>query len=382
MSDAPGDLWAIPGQARAVAILRGALARGEVAHAWAFTGPGRVGQEAAARALAAALNCPARQDGDPCGACDVCERCARGTYPSYVEFAPVGREHRVDEVREQWLHTASRSVVEGAWKVLRIIDADRMNDAAANAFLKGLEEPPPGTVWLLDVADPDELPDTILSRCRGVRFVPWGTAELEGEAARLGVGEADRPLAARAALGLPERLHRLAADGGLDDYRAHREIATRLRLDGPGHALLAARYVDEEVKRHIEAIKAEGKAEQDALAHSFGDEPPRGVVKQLSDRAARREREARTGLTQAALDDLALWLRDALMVAAGGAAGDALNADAAEAVSADAAALGPERLLRALDRVLATREELELNVQPTLALEACFLDLSTLTMGA
>lgn len=383
MTPPPAVSWDVPGQDRATAILRGAVARGEVAHAWAFVGPGGVGQEAAARALAAALNCvaPERSDGDPCGVCHVCQRCARGVYPSYMEFAPVGREHRVADVREQWLHVASRSAVEGAWKVLRIIDADRMNDAAANAFLKALEEPAPGTVWLLEVADPDELPDTVLSRCRQVRFAALRPDELETEAARLRFEGSDARLAAHAALGLPERLQRLARPGALDDYRAHREILMRLRTDGPGHALVAAHAVAEEIKRHTAAIEAEDSDALDALAAAYGDEPPQSVAKQLSDRADRRKREARVAVAQAALDDLALWLRDALLVAAGGEPADAVNGDVPEMLRADAGALGPARLLRAVDRVLATREELELNVQTALALEACFLELSALALG-
>ncbi len=221
-------VWDVPGQERAVAVLRGAAERGEVGHAWAFVGPAGVGQQAAARWLAATLNCP-RPD-PPCGACDVCARCLRGTHPALAEFVPTGAFHRVDDVRDTWLRASSRSLVEGRVKVLRVVDADRLNEAAANAFLKALEEPPPATVWILDVADPDELPDTILSRCRALRFPPWPLPVLEREAERLGIVDpAERALAARAALGSPLTLRRLAAPGGLDDLRAHRALPRRLR---------------------------------------------------------------------------------------------------------------------------------------------------------
>lgn len=375
------DLWDVPGQDRAVALVRGAVERGEVSHAWAFTGPAGVGQERVARALAAALNC--EQPDPPCGTCSVCERCRRGVHPAYAEFAPVGAMHRVPEVREQWLRTANHSLVEGRWKVLRIVDADRMNEPAANAFLKGLEEPPPRTVWVLDVTDPDELPDTILSRCRAVRFVPWGTAELEAEAARLGLAPGpDRDLAVRAALGSPVTLRRLAAPGGLDDLRAHRDIPRRLREEGPGFALVAARALDDEAKRRTAAIKAETQAHLDELAQVYGDEVPRRVAKQLLDQSARREREAKVVVAQAALDDLVGWLRDCLYVGAGGDPARAVHADAAAQLRDDAAALSPAALLAAVDRILATREELELNVQQGLALEALLLDLSALALTA
>lgn len=375
------DLWAACGQPRATQMLRAAVERGEVPHAWAFTGPSGVGQEAAARALVAALNCPQAVSGRPCGVCAVCVRCARGAYPALWEFAPAGREHRVDEVRTQWLHAASRSPVEGTWKVLRIAEADRMNEASANAFLKGLEEPPARTVWVLDIADPDELPDTILSRCRAVRFVPWGPEELDREARRLGLtDDAERALAVRASLGLPARLRRLAAEGGLEDLRAHRSILARLRTDGPGYSLLAARAIDAEVKRRTADLKAQGKAERAELSELYGGEVPRGVVRQLDDRLTRQEREVRTAVVQAALDDVTSWLRDALLVAAGGDPAHAVHLDAPEALRQDADAMGPAALLRAGDLVAAARTDVELNVQQGLALEALFLDLSALAL--
>lgn len=375
------DLWAEAGQARAVGSLRAAVARGQVPHAWAFTGPAGVGQEQAARALAAALNCPRTVEGRPCGACDVCGRCARGAYPALWEFHRAGRQHRVADVRDVWLHAASRTSVEGTWKVLRIADADHLNETAANTFLKGLEEPPERTVWVLDIADPDELPDTILSRCRAVRFVPWRPEELDGQARRLGLEDAaDRALAVRASLGLPARLRRLCADGGLDDLRAHRALLARLREEGPGHALVAARAWDEEAKRRTAAIKSHDQATRAELADRYGVEVPRAVTRQLDERRTREEREARTAVAQDALDDLLAWLRDVLLVATGGDPRDAVHVDAPDALRADAAALTPTGLLRACDRVVATREEVELNVQQTLALEALFLDLSALAL--
>lgn len=379
MTAAPSVSWDLPGQARAAAVLRGACARGEVSHAWAFTGPSGVGQERAARTLAAALSCPDARDGDPCGVCSTCDRCARGAYPAAWEFAPTGTVHRVVEVRDAWIPIASRTAAEGRWKVLRIIDADRMNEPAANAFLKMLEEPPDHTVWVLDLADPDELPDTVLSRCRTVRFVGWGPQELDREARRLDLDDdADRALAVRAALGSPVGLARLAAPGGLDDLRRHREIPRRLRADGPGHALVAARALDDEAKRRTAALKAEGKAELETLAERYSDAVPRPVVKQLEEHAARREREARLSTLQAALDDLVGWYRDCLLVAAGGDPRHALSCDDAAGLAADADAIGPAVLLRSVDLVLATRTDLELNLQQGLALEALFLDLADL----
>lgn len=372
------SVWDVPGQEHAVAVLRAAVERDEVSHAWAFIGPAGVGQEAATRWLAAALNCGAFSP--PCGACDICRRCLTGAYPALEEFAPDGAFHRKEEVLERWVRTAFRSLAEGRTKVLRIVDADRMNDSAANAFLKGLEEPPANTVWVLDIADPDEMPDTILSRCRIVRFSALSGEALDAEALRLGIADAaDRALAVRAAMGSPIALARYASDRGLDDLRAHRAWPALLREGGPGMAVLAERALDDEVKRRTAVLKARNKQEFEDLAGSSGKELPASITKQIQERHARLEREARLITMQAALDDLAGWLRDCVVVAEGGE--PLIHADSADAVGGDASAFGPARLLAALDLVLATRESLEFNVQERLTFEATFLRLSALTYG-
>ncbi|MGH8909420.1 MAG: ATP-binding protein, partial [Egibacteraceae bacterium] len=314
--------------------------------------------------------------GMACGTCSACDRILRGVHPAYFEFERAGGWHRVDDVREAWLAVAFRTVSEGRCKVLRVVDADRMNEAAANAFLKALEEPPDGTVWILDVADPEELPDTILSRCRVVRFATWGPAQLRAEGQRLGLGEGpDLDLAVRACMGSPRTLRRLAAAGGLDALRSHRSIPSRLRQQGPGCALVAAKEVDETVRREVDARKNEGKAALAALAAAYGDGVPRAVAKQVEARAAREEREAKISAVQAALDDLVSWLRDCLFVACGGDPSETIHRDASDLLRDDAIALGPARLLRATDLALATRNDLEFNVQPQLALEALLLSL-------
>lgn len=372
------ELWRLPEQEGVAEVLRAAAAAGQVSHAWAFLGPPGVGQREAGRALAAALNCAVEPGG--CGVCDICRRCVRGAFPSLWEFTPVGAAHRVADVREQWLPAASHSAVEGDWKILHVADADRLNEAAANAFLKGLEEPPPRTVWLLDVADPSELPDTIMSRCRVLRFSPWGLDALRAEAARLGIAEADRELAARLAQGSPRALARFAA-GGLDDVRRHRDLLRRLREEGQGVALLAAREADDEAKRRIASQKAAGKDELAGLGELYGDAVPRHVVKQVEERLVREERESRAAALQAVLDDLLSWCRDALLAgAAPQSVAGLLHMDAVDALRADAAALGPAKLLRASDLLVRAKEDLELNLQQGLALEALFLDLAALTL--
>lgn len=367
-------IWQVPGQAHAAEVLRDAVAREQVGHAWAVVGPSGVGQELLARSLAAAVNCEVEVTG--CGTCSSCARSLRGAHPAYWEFVPVGAAHRVGEVRDSWMQVASRTAAEGSWKVLRVVDADRMNEAAANAFLKVLEEPPPRTVWIIELADPEELPDTIVSRCREVQVAPWDRDTMAELAATQGtVSGVHRDLAVRAAMGSPARLRALLTPQGLEDLRRHRSIPRELRGQGPGFALVAAAELDNEMKRAVAGVRDDAKREREQLSEFYGDAPPRDVLRQVEQRATRREREVKTVVAQTALDDLAGWYRDVLLVRVGGDPADAVHADDADALRADAAALPEPALLASIDTLFARREELELNVAMTLAVESLLLDL-------
>ena len=370
-------LWHVPGQAHAVRILRDAVEHDQVGHAWAFVGAAEVGQQSLARSLAAALNCEVAATG--CGTCSSCARTLRGAHPAYWEFAPTGAAHRVGEVRDSWMKVASRTSSEGRYKVLRVIDADRMNEAAANAFLKVLEEPPERTLWILELADPDELPDTILSRCRIVRVMPWDRQTMVAAAGDQPLN-ADRELAVRAAMGTPARLQTLLTDQGLADLRRHRQIPRELRRQGQGFALVAARALDDEMKRAVTDVRDHVKREREQLADVYSDAPPRDVLRQVEQRSMRREREAKTIVAQTALDDLAGWYRDVLMVRCGGDPAHALHSDDPQGLRADADALSEPALVRSIDTIFARREELEFNVGISLAIEALLLELSTLAL--
>jgi len=367
-------IWQVPGQAHAADVLHDAVERGQVGHAWAVVGPSGVGQEQLARSLAAALNCEVEPTG--CGVCSSCVRSLRGAHPAYWEFVPVGAAHRVGEVRDSWTQVASRTAPEGRYKVLRVVDADRMNDAAANAFLKVLEEPPPRTVWVIELADPEELPDTIVSRCREVRVSPWDRDTMaELASAGSSASQRDRDLAVRAAMGSPDRLRALVTPQGLEDLRLHRSIPRELRDRGPGFALVAAAELDNEMKRAVAGVRDDARREREQLSELYGDAPPRDVLRQVEQRSTRREREAKTVVAQTALDDLAAWYRDVLLVRSGGDPAEAVHADDADGLRADAEALSEQALLASIDTLFVRREELELNVALTLAVESLLLDL-------
>src|SRR5919198_2799208 len=198
----------VPGQESATAFLRQAAARPH--HAYLLAGPEGGGKQLAARAFAAALLCP---DGG-CGECRVCTLALGERHPNVFVVEPEGRDIHVDTVREGVWHPAYRTAPEPGRKVFLIREADRLNPAAADVLLKVLEEPPADAVLVLLSARPDELPETVVSRCHVVTFLPLPEAfvvqTLEGE----GVPHERSVLAARLAGGNLGRARRPAPGGG------------------------------------------------------------------------------------------------------------------------------------------------------------------------
>ena len=156
----------VPGQDHAMSFLRQAAARPH--HAYVLAGPEGGGKQQAARAFAAALLCS--QGG--CGTCRDCRLALEDKHPNEVVVEPEGRDIHVDTVRADVWHPAYRTAPEPGRKVFVIREADRLNPAAADVLLKVLEEPPADTVLLLLSARPDELPETVMSRCHVVSFGP------------------------------------------------------------------------------------------------------------------------------------------------------------------------------------------------------------------
>jgi DNA polymerase-3 subunit delta' len=150
----------------ASAVVRGEVVEaGAMTHAWLFTGPPGSGRSVAARAFAAALQCP----NGGCGECAACHTTLGGTHADVRFVVPEGLSIGVNEMRSLVLRAAS-SPTQGRWQVLLVEDADRLTEQAGNALLKAVEEPPPRTVFLLCTPSthPDDISVTIRSRCRVV----------------------------------------------------------------------------------------------------------------------------------------------------------------------------------------------------------------------
>jgi DNA polymerase-3 subunit delta' len=173
-------------QPQAVALLQRALAAGRVAHAYAFVGPVGAGRTTAALALARALLCEVPGGpGVACGGCAACALVASRHHPDLHVIAPTppesnprgARTIRIGAIRELERQAALRPA-RGRWKVFVLDDAERMTGESPQAFLKVLEEPPPGTVFVLVLPGLRAMPATVYSRCQIVRFKPRLDARL------------------------------------------------------------------------------------------------------------------------------------------------------------------------------------------------------------
>lgn len=375
MADPVPSLWAeVVGQPAATTILRRAVDRDDVPHALLFVGPIGVGQREATRALAADLNCP---EGWPhCGRCSTCRRIGDDQHPAVHHFERQGASHLVDDVREEWLPVATRTLVEGRRKVLRIADAGRTNEAAQNAFLKILEEPPASVTWILETEDPDDLLDTVVSRCRRIDFTLWRPDHLADLAASIGLPDDRRIPLVRAAMGRPDRLRQLADPAVGTARDRHLRLVRELAEAGPGSVARIASEVVAWTRTRQEAAKHEHAEEMERLEASFGDQWPPGVRARIAKRNERREREARTQALRLVLDDLASYLRDLLVVGAGGGEDAVVNVDHLGQLADDAGRVPLALVLEWLDAVAETAEAIEMNGQPELQLERLLLRLA------
>lgn len=161
--------------------LRQALAGGRFPHALFFVGPDGVGKRTFALRLAQALLCDRVPETalDPCGVCPGCLQVLAGTHPDVLQVARPDEKHELPiRVIRQLCLDLGLKPMRGARRVAIVDDADDLNDEAANAFLKTLEEPPAGSTLILIGTSAETQLDTILSRCRVVRFNPVPEREL------------------------------------------------------------------------------------------------------------------------------------------------------------------------------------------------------------
>jgi DNA polymerase-3 subunit delta' len=372
------------GQPTVVAALQAAVADpAAMTHAWLFTGPPGSGRSVAARAFSAALQCP--DGGD--GTCHACRTVLAGTHADMHLVVPDGLSIGVAEAREL-VRVAGRAPSQGRWQTILVEDADRMSEAASNAVLKMIEEPPPRTVVMLCAPSlhPDDVPVTIRSRCRVIALrTPPVDAVAEVLVRQDGVDLALAAWSAAASGGHVGRARRLTRD---EAARMARKavldvplslVSLAACLDAADDLVTAAQEETDEATAGLDAPETEamkaslgyGARGPGVAAASRGA----GALKELEKRQKSRATRLGRDSFDRALVDLAGLYRDALVLDALPATPAAQpptlmhpdrRADAAEL----ARRIGAEGALRRIDAILACRLAIEQNVKPRIALEA------------
>jgi len=339
-------------QPAVAAVFQRSLANNRLAHAYLFAGDALEDMELAARELAKAVNCesPTKQ-----GACDRCDSCRKidaatppgGQHPDVQWIRPESKSRRIDieQTRdlEKSLHLKASL---NRMKVGVIVEADRLGREAANSFLKTLEEPPDRSLLLLLSAAPEQLLETVQSRCQRIQF---------------GAAAAREPEVAHAPL--VEGLLALLGSGGsvLKSYKLFDTI--RVYLDAE------KKRIEEEVEQTAQLDRYRETAE------------PKWLEKKEEEMEAQASAEYRR--RRAAVVATLEWLlRDVLVCIEGGDTALVFHRDRGDALRKLAAAQSRERALANLETIETLQDQLERNVNEGLALEVALLRLSGLTAPA
>jgi DNA polymerase III subunit gamma/tau len=166
----PQKFSEVIGQEHVTRTLQNAIEQGRTAHGYIFSGHRGIGKTTVARILAAALNCRSKDHPvpEPCGVCESCTEIRAGNSVDVIEI-DAATNRGIDEIRE--LRDAARyRPARDRFKIYILDEAHQITDAAFNALLKTLEEPPDHIVFMLATTQPEDIPQTIRSRCQHFSF--------------------------------------------------------------------------------------------------------------------------------------------------------------------------------------------------------------------
>ena len=164
----PTNFSQLVGQEHVSTTLRQSIMQGRVSHSYLFCGPRGSGKTTTARILAKAVNCLDIQDGAPCDACANCRLIAGSQFMDIIEL-DAASNRGIDEIRDI-REKVNFAPAQGKRKVYIIDEAHMLTDAASNAFLKTLEEPPPHVIFILCTTEAHRILATMISRCQRFDF--------------------------------------------------------------------------------------------------------------------------------------------------------------------------------------------------------------------
>jgi DNA polymerase-3 subunit gamma/tau len=346
----------VAGQEHVTRTLGHALEQERVAHGYIFSGHRGIGKTTIARILAMALNCrnkigsQERPSPEPCGVCDSCKEIRAGNSLDMVEI-DAATNRGIDEIRE--LREAARyAPARDRYKIYLLDEAHQITDAAFNALLKTLEEPPEHVVFMMATTQPEDIPQTIRSRCQHFSFHAVKFDDIVAQLTQIATQEG--VLADAQALALLAE----AGDGSMRDALSIMDQAIasaplmegKAKLDGEEIRELMGTVPDAVFERMLEGV-AEGQSA--------------AVMEELN-----RLLNAGNSSSQMARQ-LVRYLRNCLMAKLGGEKTELLQISGDERARAvrSAALFGEEDLTRFLQVMLRTFDELNYRQEPRLHLE-------------
>jgi DNA polymerase-3 subunit delta' len=321
-------MWQVVGHEWAVDLLKRALARERVTHAYLLTGQPQIGKRSLALNFAQALNC--LDEEKPCGQCLACSKIARGSHPDVQLVEGEKGTLKIDQMRTL-RHEAALSPLEGRWKVYIIRQMEQATAEASNCLLKTLEEPPAHVILLLTASQADALLPTIVSRCQVLNLRPLPTETVQAS--------------------LQERW-------GVDADRA--QLLARLSGGRLGWAVAAS--------------------QDDAILNRRGKHLDEMMALQGQGRVERLEyAQLLSRNSEAAPELLHLWLswwRD-LLLAAGGSSTGIVNIDREDALKSQAQRHSLDQVRGFVEALRSAVWRLEHNANTRLTLEVLMLSLPT-----
>lgn len=321
---------AIIGHERPKRFLQAALRSERLAHALLFHGEEGIGKLLTARVLAQAVNCeaePAPEPPDACGICRSCHQIEAGSHPDVTILTATGEKGETAHTREIESRFIYRPLI-GRQKIVILDNADLLRDAAANALLKTIEEPPPDSLIVLVSSRPEALLPTIRSRCQELRFAPLALDVVEETVRRRrGLSEQDARFLAVISGG------RLGLALAAEPEALRAERAEYLRLVSPDSL--------ESTGGLLSVCEAVGKSDQ----------------------------------AETALGWLTAWFRDLIIVKVGGDRARLVNSDCLAQLDALAARLRIETILDLAAYVKSMHRGLERNLNKQMMLEGLLLRL-------
>lgn len=343
----------LTGQPTVVKTLKNAITINRIAHAYLFCGPRGTGKTSTAKVFAKALNCSDRTGTEPCNRCFSCEQINSGRSVDVIEM-DAASNRRIDEIRDL-REKVKFSPSEGDYKVYIIDEVHMLTKEAFNALLKTLEEPPANVVFILATTEPHKVLPTIISRCQRFDFGLLSMGELKDRM---------RYICEQEGVEADERaLHQIArtAEGGMRDA---------LSILDQAISFGGSRVVLEDVNSIL------GKVDQQILS---------GIADVMVSHDSRGALRLVNTIVDQGKDmnqfvkDLLFHFRDLMLLKECGPQNmlTDLPADARDELTVQAGRFSTGELLRILELLSETDQQLRFTSQPRLALEMLMIKLTS-----